>query len=94
MADKKRQRRPKLKGSIVFWDEEKKRYRITTPKTAKAAKAFKAEAIFLLTDTLDTRDAEDMATFRECLAESEIAACFYKKGPITYDTLKALGLVT
>ena len=86
-------RRPKLRGCVVYWDDAKKRYRITTPKSAKAAmavKAPKAEAIFLLTDTLDPKDAGDIATFRECLYQSNIAACYYARGPITTDIIARL----
>jgi hypothetical protein len=88
----KKQRRPQLKACLAFWDPEKLRYRMTTPKTARAAKGIKADAVFLLTATLDSKDAKNIATLRECLAESEIGACFYARGPVTYDMLKALGL--
>lgn len=98
MTEKKRNVRPRLRACLVYWDEAKKRYRITTPKTAKAAvKDFadgklKADAVFLLTDVLDPRDAVAIAGFRNTLAESEIGACFYSKGPVTFDMLKGMGL--
>lgn len=93
-----KQRRPRLRASLVFWDAKDERYKMTTPKTAMAAKILQekgtaVEAVFLLTNVLDPVDAKSIAQFRECMVDSEIGACFYSKGPVTYDMLKGLGLM-
>lgn len=62
MAERKqRSVRPRLRACLVYWDPEKERYRITSPKTAQSAKKMADEqnyvfdSVFLMTDLLESQ---------------------------------------
>jgi hypothetical protein len=79
-----------LRACLVFWDDTKKRYRITTPKTAKTCKGIKVEAVFFLTEQLEKRDLPSVSIFQQAMQESEIAATFTKRGRVGFQDLQAL----
>lgn len=94
-TQKKYNRRPKLRACLVFWDAEKKRFKMTAPKTAGAAKkdfdnGISYDAVFLLTDTLEKRFLADIALYQQTMQNSEIGGTFYSRGRISVDELRAL----
>lgn len=87
---KKINRRPKLRACLVYWDEGKKRFRMTTPKTAKVAAGMKFDALFLLTDVLEKRFLPDIESFQQGMAESEIGMTCTLRGRIGFQDLEKL----
>ena len=81
-------RRPKLKACLVFWDDDKKRFRMTTPKTAQAASKFGPyDTVFLLTDKLEPRFKKDIELFQLGMAGSEVGMTCTQRGRVTFDDL-------
>jgi hypothetical protein len=90
-AEKKRNRRPNLRGCLVYWDDDKKRFRMTTPKTGKAARGMGGiEAIFLLTEKIEKRDLKDIELFQASMAEAEIGMLCTMRGRVTFEELQEI----
>jgi hypothetical protein len=83
-------KRPPLRACLVYWDAEKSRFRITTPKTARTCKDTKAEVVLLLTEKLEKRDLRAVEAFQATMSESEIGMTCTKRGRISFSDLQML----